>query len=79
MRTPIEVISGPWEGHLIRRARKSGSCEYWKGANAGGRAPIKVGDLYMEGEHHPGKAGGFAAERWCMNCAGNDAKRRILP
>lgn len=30
---------------------------------------IKKGDLYVEGERDPYRAGGFAHERYCAECA----------
>lgn len=78
--TPIRVQAGPWAGHMIRRARKAGHCHYWKGANNGGtcRAPLAPGDLYLEGEpQYDFNPNPFAVERWCMECAGEEARAAI--
>lgn len=63
-RTPITVEAGPWSGFLVRRARKlvrcDDRCKGW----------IHGGMLYLEGEQHPYRAGGFGKERYCLKCAG---------
>lgn len=70
-RTPIIVESGTWSGNLIRRARKAGRCDYWRGLSNGGRCRnrIEPGDLYLEGEMND-DAGGYGADRYCLGCIG---------
>lgn len=63
--TPLEVAEGSWKGHVIRRARKAGRCQYHPGKRS---CRIEVGDLYLEGERSE-NAGGFASERYCIECA----------
>lgn len=72
--TPLEVKEGVWAGKVIRRARKEGRCEYWLGVPGQCKNIIKSGDLYMTGEQN-GEAGGFGQERYCMDCAGADARK----
>ena len=77
LRTPIEVKAGPWSGYVIRRARKAGRCEYFRGidhqrsASENGRCPraITAGDLYLAGELNM-EAGGYGQARYCLTCAG---------
>ncbi len=64
VRTPITVESGPWSGHVVRRARKLFKCDdrcgHW----------IAGGELYLQGDTNPYEAGGFAHDRLCLKCAG---------
>lgn len=64
VRTPITVESGPWSGYQVRRARKVFKCDdrcgYWLGG----------GQLYLQGEVDPYRAGGFGHDRICLKCAG---------
>jgi len=77
----MEITSGPWTGHLIRRARKSRICEY--GITISGDPTshctrvIEPGDLYVEGELNPCKAGGYGQDSYCLDCAGSDAQEAI--
>jgi hypothetical protein len=85
IQTPIEVERGPWKGHVIRRARKAGGCEYFRGfdprraAFENGRCPrtIEVGDLYLAGEVTM-DAGGYGQARYCLHCAGPEALAAAL-
>lgn len=67
------VTTGRYEGRAIRRARKPYVCEQWVSGwpqiNRCGR-PINAGDLYVEGDVDPDRAGGFGHERICLECAG---------
>ena len=68
--TPRRMESGSWLGYTIRRARKSGRCDYWLGERGRCTNLIEVGDEYVEGELSDGfKAGGFGRDRYCMACA----------
>lgn len=70
-----KVTEGTWKNHLIRRARKAHTCDYYRGRLNGGRcgAKIAVGDDYMEGEMND-DAGGFGHDRYCLECAGPEAR-----
>lgn len=74
----IQVRSGTWQGQPIRRARKAYRCDYWHGASSGGRCrnTINAGDHYMEGEAND-RAGGFGADRYCLDCAGPEARAAL--
>jgi hypothetical protein len=76
----LEVTKGPWAGHRIARARKAGRCDYWKGRFNGGRCPnvIAADDHYLNGENNPYKAGGYAQDRYCMDCAGEEARQALM-
>jgi hypothetical protein len=70
------VMQGGWlDGEAVRRARVAGPCK-----NGPCRNRIEVGDLYVEGELDPYRAGGFAVERYCLTCQGTgDETRRGVP
>lgn len=72
----IIVQSGTWRGNPIRKARKPGKCEYWRGEAGRCKAPIAAGDYYMQGEMNDA-AGGYAADRYCMHCAGEEARAEL--
>lgn len=80
MRTSIEKemtmqVEGGWlDGSFIRRVRKPGKCEYWRGKSSGGfcRKPLNVGDLYVEGEHTD-TSNPWQMDRYCVECAGPEA------
>jgi len=83
--SPVKVIGGVWHGCLLRTARKAGRCDYSRGfkddrpASENGRCPnrINVGDRYMEGEMND-EAGGFGHDRYCMQCAGPEARAALV-
>ena len=78
VKTPIKVSSGWLEGQLIRRARKSFQCDYWRGRSDGcGGAEIAPGELYCEGECDPDRAGGFGIKRYCLQCAGEEVRADV--
>jgi hypothetical protein len=79
IRTPLQLESGPWAGYFVRRARKVGRCEFWKGSSAGGRCPrvIAADELYVEGECNPDKPGYLARERYCLECAGPETRAAL--
>ncbi len=53
---------------LVKTAKKAGLCSGWN--NPAGHARIEVGDLFVETETDPARAGGFAMQRVCLDCAG---------
>lgn len=61
-------------GSSIRRVRKPGRCDYWRGKSAGGFCckPLDPGDLYVEGEHTD-SSNPWSRERYCVQCAGPEA------
>ena len=61
-----EVPSGPYEGYLIRRARKPGKCSNYR---RGCTVEFKAGDEYVEGDGEGGLSHFFARERLCFECA----------
>jgi hypothetical protein len=65
--TATIVQSGYFKGNRIRTARKAGKCADFR--HCGNM--IEVGDLYVEGEGDPYKAGGFGRERLCLACGEN--------
>jgi hypothetical protein len=69
----IKVKTGPYTGHPIRKARKSFTCGTFRGLIDGQRTfcqtRIEVGDSYVEGDLDPYRAGGFAHEKLCFDCA----------
>ena len=73
IKTPIEVTSGIWTGFLIRRARKSGQCQFYRGKLHGGMCQevIQAGDLYLAGEGNY-DAGGYGQDRYCKKCAADE-------
>ena len=83
-KTPIQVNGGPWDGHVIRAARKIGRCDYFRGirddrpASQNGLCPnvIRTGDLYLAGEMND-EAGGYGQDRYCLECAGVDARKSV--
>ena len=74
----IWIQSGWLEGHPIRKARNAGQCDFWRGALHGGccKTMIKPGDYYAEGERND-DAGGFGRDRYCMECAGVEARAAL--
>jgi hypothetical protein len=76
---PLQITEGWLAGHRIRRAPKGHRCDYWRGKANGGRcdAPIRPGDLYVEGEMSPDRAGGFGHDRYCFDCAGPEARAAL--
>ena len=78
-KTPLRVTAGPWHGHFIRRARKPGSCAYYKAGRNGGwcNTPINTNDLYLEGEPDTDSPSPWATKRYCLECAGPDARRAL--
>jgi len=76
LHTPITVTDGTWHGNYIRRARKVSKCDYWLGEAGRCKAVIAVGDLYLEGEMNE-DAGGYGSDRYCMTCAGDEARAAI--
>ena len=75
--TPVTVTDGTWKGHVWRRARKSYPCDYNKGRGVYCTNQIEAGDVYLEGEMDPYKAGGFGNDRYCQLCAGTDARAAL--
>ena len=73
----MTVTDGTWKGHLWRRARKSSPCDYNKGRGVWCTNQIEAGDVYLEGEMSPYRAGGFGTERYCQLCAGTDARAAL--
>ncbi|HET8638123.1 MAG TPA: hypothetical protein VFL96_14840 [Acidobacteriaceae bacterium] len=65
-----EITSGWLQGRMIRRARKAGRCAQYRLC----KHEIQRGELYAEGELDPYTAGGFALERYCLPCAGEEAQ-----
>lgn len=57
----------------VRVARKSGVCAGWE--KRGGHQ-MMIGELYVETELDPYKAGGFGMSRCCLKCAGIKAEGR---
>jgi hypothetical protein len=74
----IVVEKGTWRGAPIRKARKAGRCDYWRGAQAGGMCAARIapGDFYMQGEMND-TAGGWGSDRYCMDCAGPEAREAL--
>ena len=77
----IKVLSGPYSGHVIRKARVPHRCANWRAAEVG-NAPdcsvnIKDGHYYLEDEVDPYAAGGFGKTKLCMSCAGLEAQSMI--
>ena len=72
-----KVEYGVWTGRAIRTARKAGPCQYGRRVTGGPccRNVIQPGDKYVEGEHDDYRAGGYAMQRWCMECI-LDAQRQ---
>jgi hypothetical protein len=60
------VQSGWMEGHRIGKARKTGQCQYWLGADGRCKHIIEVGEEYVAGDTDPYIAGGFAQKRYCL-------------
>ncbi len=52
----------------VRQAKKAGPCSGWRESFS--HTTIEVGDLYVETEMNPDKAGGFSMKRICLGCAG---------
>ncbi len=75
-RTPLEIKDGWLAGNMIRRARKPFTCGYWRGKLNGGfcKHVVQRGELYAEGEGDPYNAGGFGRDRYCLDCAGPEAR-----
>ena len=70
----MKIESGWLAGNAIRRARKPGRCNYWHGKTIGRcKHLIAVGELYAEGEPND-EAGGWARDRYCLECAGEEAR-----
>lgn len=64
-----KIIRGGWlDDSIVRKARKRHACE-----NPQCPRDIERGDLYVEGDIDPYRAGGFGHERFCIVCAGPDA------
>jgi len=53
-------------GHAVRRARKTYTCDGWTSRLC--RTQINPGDLYVEGDPAPDRAGGFGTYRYCAKC-----------
>jgi len=53
-------------GHAVRRARKTYDCDGWM--NRANHTQILPGDLYVEGDPAPDRAGGFGSYRYCAEC-----------
>lgn len=72
------VIGGWPDGHHIRTARKAHRCDYDHGVGNGGRCKtiIQPGDRYVEGDANDG-AGGYARDRYCLACAGDEARSSV--
>ena len=64
----FDVNLGP---RTVRQARKAGWCDGW--SNRFRHARIEAGDLYVETEMDPEKAGGYALQRVCLACVGLEA------
>ena len=77
VKTPVTVTDGTWEGHVWRRARKSYLCDYNKRGGVWCTNQIEAGDVYLEGQMNPYKAGGFGNYRYCQLCAGADARAAL--
>lgn len=80
VKTPIEIPAGFYRGHLIRRARKGGQCEYWRGMRNGGhcKKQIAPGDLYLEGDIRTGGSY-WAQQRWCRDCMAEEFELAGIP
>jgi hypothetical protein len=76
MTMTITVQSGTWAGFPIRKARKPGRCDYWRGVDGRCKARIHAGDYYQQGEMND-DAGGYGNDRYCMDCAGDEAKASL--
>ena len=77
VKTPVTVTDGTWKGHVWRRARKSYLCDYNKRGGVRCTNQIEAGDVYLEGQMNPYKAGGFGNYRFCQLCAGADARAAL--
>lgn len=72
-------VEGGWlNGELIRRVRKPGRCDYWRGKSAGGRCDVRLekGDLYVVGEHTD-SMNPYQQDRYCLRCAGPEAQATV--
>lgn len=76
---PLRVTQGWLAGHRIRRARKEHRCDYWHGRANGGRCDKSIAsdDFYVEGDISPDRAAGFGHDRYCLDCAGADARAAL--
>jgi hypothetical protein len=68
------VMTGPYKGHPIRKAKKAFVCLTFLGVNDAGkrihcRRQINVGDHYVEGDSNLDVAGGFGHDKLCFFCA----------
>jgi hypothetical protein len=69
------IFDGWLEGKAVRRARKPGRCQYWRGRGNGGncRNRIEPGQFYAEGDYDDCSESPFARQRYCLTCAGDEA------
>jgi hypothetical protein len=73
----ITVQTGTWAGQPLRVARKPHRCDYWHGLERGKCAAIILpGDYYLQGEMND-SAGGWGYDRYCMECAGEEARQSL--
>jgi len=81
MNRALQVEGGWLNGSMIRKARKSYRCQYWRGRANGGRCPtvIQPGEFYIEGEGNgeTGHNGALLMDKYCPSCAGPEALATI--
>ncbi len=78
------VQTGWLSGSAIRQARKEYRCDYWRGKSNGGfcRKPITAGAFYVESGEGNGEStrnGVLLQDKYCLDCAGPEARASLSP